>query len=605
MLRNIAIIAHVDHGKTTLVDGLLKQSNTFRENEAYMSQELIMDSNDQEKERGITILAKNTSVNYKGIKLNIIDTPGHADFSGEVERTLSMAEGAILLVDAQEGIMPQTKFVLRKALDLNLKVIVVVNKIDKQDANVDSTLDKIYNLFLENAKDESQLDFPILYAVGRDGKAWESMPSDINEEADLTPIFEAIINNIPEPKVEKDEPFQMLVTSLYWDSYKGQYALGKVAKGTVKPGQKVFLIKPDGSFTEGKVDKIFVTNGLNRVEAEEVETGDIISITGISDVGIGDTISEISNPKIESTIKISEPTISVSIGPNTSPFVGKDGDQLTSRQLLKRIQEEIKTNVAMRFSTNEQNQFVISGRGELHICVFLETLRREGFEIEVGKPQVITKVENGEVLEPVEEYTVDVPLEFADSIIAEFSKRSGYLTAQENSGSNTRLIFEIPTRFIFGLRTILVSLSKGSAILSTSFLRYQKAPSDTKKLRKGALIATQTGKATAYAMNSIQDRGVLFIEPGTEVYGGMVIGLNARTEDLEVNVCKEKHLTNMRSKGEDGIVLNSAQKMSLEQCFEFIEEDELLEITPHNLRMRKKILDGLERKRAANKANKG
>lgn len=597
-IRNIAIIAHVDHGKTTLVDGLLKQSNTFRENESYMSQDLIMDSNDQERERGITILAKNTSVYYKETKINIIDTPGHADFSGEVERTLNMAEGAILLVDAQEGTMPQTKFVLKKALELGLKVIVLINKIDKKDADIKFTVNKVNDLFLELAETDDQLDFPILYAIGRLGKSWENMPQDINAAADLIPIFEAILKHIPEPHVHKDKPFQMLVSSLDWDSYKGKYVIGKSSKGKLFPGQKIFLVKPDKKVLNAKVDKIFLTNGLKRVETESFDTGDIISITGIEDAEIGDTISEIANPEQISTIKISEPTISVSIGPNTSPFVGKDGTLLTSRQLLKRIQDELQTNVAMKFNIDESGQYILSGRGELHICVFLETLSREGFEIEIGKPKVITKIVDGAELEPIEEYTVDTPPEYSDAIIAEFSKRSGLLIFQENKlNQNTRLVFEIPTRSVLGLRSLLLSLSKGTAISGSVFLKYEKVNSSTKSMRKGVLIASQTGKATPYGMKYIQERGVLLIEPTTQVYAGMIVGINSRDEDLDVNVCKEKHLTNMRSKGEEGIMLNAPMKMSLEQYFGFIEDDELLEITPKNLRIRKKILDSLQRTR--------
>jgi len=599
---NIAIIAHVDHGKTTLVDGLLKQSNTFRKNESYMFQNLILDSNDQERERGITILAKNTSVYYKGIKINIIDTPGHADFSGEVERTLFMAEGAILLVDAQEGTMPQTKFVLKKALELGLKIIVLINKIDKKDADIKYTLNKIYDLFLEVADSADQLDFPILYAIGKEGKSWDILPLNPNEPANLTPIFEAIIKYIPEPKVEIEKPFRMMVTSLDWDSYKGQYALGKVTEGKTFPGKKVFLIKPGGIFTSQKIEKIFVTKGLKRIETESFETGDIISITGIEDVKIGDTISEIPNPDNVSSIVIGEPTISISIGPNTSPFVGKDGTLLTSRQLLKRIKEELNTNVAMKFFIDDFGQYVLSGRGELHICVFLESLSREGFEIEIGKPKVITKVVNGEILEPVEEYTINILPEYADSIVAEFTKRLGFLVFRENK-INTRLVFEIPTRSILGLRSLLLSLSKGTAVLSSTFLKYQKITSFVKKMRRGVLVATKPGKATAYAINSIQNHGVLFIDPGTEVYTGMVIGFNSRYEDLEVNVCKEKQLSNMRSKGEDPVIVNSPQKMSLERCFGFIEDDELLEITPNNLRIRKKILDSNKRRRAFNTHN--
>lgn len=598
---NVAIIAHVDHGKTTLVDGLLKQSNTFRENEAYMSQMLILDSNDQERERGITILAKNTSVFYKNTKINIIDTPGHSDFSGEVERTLSMADGAILLVDAQEGTMPQTKFVLRKALELGLKVIVLVNKIDKKDADVKKTINKIYDLFLELASNDKQLDFPVLYAIGRDGKAWNEYPEDLNAEADLEPIFESILKNIPEHDSGSNSHFQMLVTSLDWDSYKGQYALGKVDSGKISKGQKVFLVKQDGTVNNETVDRIYITEGLKKVEVEEASAGEIVSITGMKEVTIGDTISEIQNPNIVTTIKISEPTINIYIGANTSPFVGKEGSILTSRQLLKRIQEELKTNVAMRFAVNDSNQFILSGRGELHLCIFLETLRREGFEIEIGKPQVITKVVDEKVLEPVEEYTVDISPEYVDGIIAEFTRRSGILVSQENN-VYTRLVFEIPTKYAFGLSSTLMTLSKGTAIVGSIFLRYQEVASKIRKIRKGVLIAMDTGKVTAYAMDSAQERGTLFVVPGTQVYAGMIVGVNSRDEDIELNICKEKHLTNMRSKGEVGISLNASREMSLEKCFGFIEEDELLEITPQNLRMRKKVLDPILRKRMHSKS---
>jgi GTP-binding protein len=600
-LRNIAIIAHVDHGKTTLVDGLLKQSKTFRENEAEMGQELIMDSNDQERERGITILAKNTAVTYKDVKINIVDTPGHADFSGEVERTLNMADGAILLVDAQEGPMPQTKFVLRKALELGLKIIVLVNKIDKKDAIIDKTLSRVYDLFLELATTEAQLDFPVLYAIGRDGKAWDSLPADMNAPGDLTPIFEAILKYFPAPVVDIDGPFQMLVSSLDWDSYKGKYAVGRMHRGKLSTGSEVVIMKANGSSEKIKVDKVFVNQGLKRVEVPEIYSGDIVAITGVKNVDIGDTLADAINPEALPTIQISEPTLSISIGPNTSPFMGKEGSLLTGRQIVERIEKELQTNVAMRFNI-EGGQYILSGRGELHICVFLETLSREGFELEIGKPRVITKMVNGVEMEPVEEYTIDVPTEFVGAITSEMGKRNALMISQtEDTPGQTRLVFEVPTRSILGLRSVILTLSKGTGVANSNFLRYDKVSGDSRKIRKGVLIAFETGKASAYGMNSAQERGPLFIEPGTMVYAGMIIGINARDIDLEVNVAKTKHLTNMRSKGEDGIILAAPIKMTLEQCFGFIEDDELLEITPQNLRMRKKLLDAGARMKAARK----
>lgn len=601
-LRNIAIIAHVDHGKTTLVDGLLKQSKTFRENEAFMDQDLIMDSNDQERERGITILAKNTSVTYKDVKINIVDTPGHADFSGEVERTLNMADGAILLVDAQEGPMPQTKFVLKKALELGLKIIVLINKIDKKDARIDNTLSRVYDLFLELATKESQLDFPVLYAIGREGKSWEILPTDPTQPADLTPIFDAVLKYIPAPEVEENGSFQMLVSSLDWDSYKGKYAVGRIKRGKAVPGADILIMKPNGFIEKVRIDKVFVNQGLKRVEAEAATSGDVIAITGVKNADIGDTLADAANPEILPTIQISEPTLSISIGPNTSPFMGKEGTLLTGRQILERIEKELQTNVAMRFH-NENGQYIVSGRGELHLCVFLETLSREGFEIEIGKPKVITKMVDGIEMEPIEEYTIDVPTEFVGAITSELGKRNGLMTGHEEPiPGQSRLVFEIPTKNVLGLRSVILTLSKGTAVANSIFLRYDKISGDNKKGRRGGvLIAFETGKASAYGMNAAQERGPLFIEPGTMVYAGMVVGINARDLDLEVNVCKTKHLTNMRSKGEDGIILNAPIKMTLEQYFGFLEDDELLEITPQSLRLRKKILDSTLRQKAARK----
>jgi len=602
-LRNVAIIAHVDHGKTTLVDGLLKQSKTFRENEALMTQDLIMDSNDQERERGITILAKNTAVTYKDTKINIIDTPGHADFSGEVERTLNMADGALLLVDAQEGPMPQTKFVLRKALELGLKVIVVVNKIDKKDSRIKEVINEISNLFLEVATVDSHLDFPVIFAIGRDGKSWKDMPDDFSEPADLIPVFEAILEYVPAPHIDENAPFQMLVSSLDWDSYKGTYVIGRITRGKIKDRDEAVLIKADGTKENVTIEKIYVSQGLKREEVLQTDGGDIVAITGIKNAEIGDTIADAKKPEALPTIKISEPTLSISIGPNTSPFKGKEGTLLTGRQILKRIQEELQTNVAMKFEINESGQYILSGRGELHLCVFLETLSREGFEIEVGKPKVITKEIDGILMEPVEEYSIDVPTEFVGAVTNEFGKRGGIVKLHQSITSEmTRMVFEITTRGTLGLRSTLLTLSKGTSVSNSTFLKYDRASNtELKKNRKGVLIATDTGRATAYGLNNAQDRGILFITPITEVYEGMIVGINPRDTDLEINVCKTKHLTNMRSKGEDGIFLAASMQMGLEQCFGFIEDDELLEITPKNIRMRKKILNQALRQKAQRK----
>ena len=595
-LRNIAIIAHVDHGKTTLVDGLLKQSKTFRENEALMTAELIMDSNDQERERGITIIAKNTAVTYKDIKINIIDTPGHADFGGEVERTLNMADGCLLLVDAQEGPMPQTKFVLKKAMEQGIKVIVIINKIDKKDARIDHTVNKLSDLFLELATTEEQLDFPIIYAIGREGKSWDKLPENTSGEADFTPVFEAIIHHIPAPKV-KEGAFQMLVTTLDWDSYKGKYSIGRVISGKVKPGMTLNLIKGE-KIEKATVDKVFISQGLKRVESEEGIAGDIIALTGIKNSGIGDTISDVSLTEALPSIKIEEPTLSISVGPNTSPFMGKEGKQLTSRQILERIEKELQTNVAMKFNIMEDGSYVISGRGELHISVFLETLRREAFELSVGKPKVITKKIDGKEMEPVEELTIDIENEYVGAVKSEVGRRKGMLIFQdETTASSTRLIFEITTRGILGLRGALMTLTKGTAIVSSIFLRYEPVGAALQKLRKGVLIATAQGKASTYGIHLIQDKGPIFVVPADEVYEGMIIGINGREEDLEVNVCKEKALSNVRSAGEEGLLLTPATIFSLEQCLDFLEDDELLEITPTKLRLRKKTLNSQQRSR--------
>ncbi len=599
-IRNVAIIAHVDHGKTTLVDGLLKQSKTFRENEAAFSQTLILDSSDQERERGITILAKNTAINFKDIKINIIDTPGHADFGGEVERTLNMADGAILVIDAQEGPMPQTKFVLKKALEIGLRPIVVINKIDKPNADIPATINKTYDLFLELATDDAQLDFPVYYAIGREGKAWDELPEDESLPADLSPILDAIIEHVPAPESNSEGDFQMLVSALDWDNYQGKYVIGKIRRGVAKPGLTVALINKDGISETARIEKVFVSQGLRRLEVKEAIAGDIVAISGIKNASIGDTIADSNNPEALPTISIEEPTLSVSVYANTSPFAGREGKFVTARQLLDRIKKELETNVSMRLAIAESGEYILSGRGELHLSVFIETLRREGFELQVSKPRVITKTIDGVEHEPVEELTIDAGSEHASGITGEVGRRRGMLIHQsENSDGTTRLVFEIPTRGLLGLRNQLLTLSRGTAVMSTLFLRYEPMGFAIPKLRNGVLISSENGKAVTYGLDNAQNRGITFIPPQTEVYEGMIIGLNQREDDLEINVTKEKKLTNVRASSADiATVLTPPTIMSLEQCIDFLEEDELLEVTPKNLRLRKKLLNSHDRYRA-------
>ncbi len=602
-IRNVAIIAHVDHGKTTLVDGLLKQSKTFRDNEAAMSEDLIMDSNDQERERGITILAKNTAINYKGLKINIIDTPGHADFGGEVERTLNMAEGAILLIDAQEGPMPQTKFVLKKALELGLRIIVLINKIDKVNANIPETINKTYDLFLELATDDSQLDFPVYYAIGREGKAWNKLPDDESAPADLSPILDAIIDNIPAPKKNDEAPLKMLISALDWDNFMGKYSIGKISTGIAKTGMPAVIVNQNGIIESGKIEKIYTTEGLKKIETSEASSGDIVSIAGLKKASIGDTISDASDPTALPKITIEEPTLSISIYANTSPFAGKEGKFVTARHLHDRIVKELETNISMKMHTALTGDFILSGRGELHLSVFIEALRREGFELQVGKPKVITKEIDGNVCEPVEELTIDVAPEFASTIIGEVNKRRGILLHQEeNSDGTTRLVFEITTRGTLGLRNVLLTASKGTAISNSLFLRFDPVGGAIPKLRNGVLIAFEGGKAVTYGLNIAQQRGTTFIPPATDVYAGMVVGLNTREDDMEINVTKEKKLTNVRASNSDiATILTPPTIFSLEQCIDFLEDDELLEVTPKSLRLRKKILDAQSRLKARRK----
>lgn len=597
-LRNIAIIAHVDHGKTTLLDGLLKQSNTFRSNQAEMEQSLIMDSGDQEHERGITITAKQTAVYYNDYKINIIDTPGHADFSGEVERTLNMADGVLLIVDAQEGPMPQTKFVLSKALELGLKPVVVINKIDKPSRRIAEVEDEVADLFLELAVDDSQLHYPIYYAIGREGKAWAELPENTDLHTDLTPIFDAIINDIPAPQVKVDEPFQMLVTSLYYDSFLGKYAIGRISRGKITKSLPIVLIKRDGSQVSAKIDKLFSYRGLQREEITEAGAGDIVALTGISDAHIGETIADKENPEALPVIDIEAPTISMYLGPNTSPLKGKEAKYNTSRQIGDRLKQEIETNVSLRVR-EEGIGFVVSGRGELHLSVLIETLRREDFEFEVGRPQAVTIEEDGEIKEPVEELLIEVAPEFLGAVSQELGARKAAPIKQEQTSSGTtRSTYIIPTRAMIGLRNLLLTATKGTVIMNSLPHGYQPLGAKLQQMRNGALVAFEAGTTTAYALDAAAARGELFVGPGTTVYQGMIVGLYNRGGDLDINVCRGKQLTNMRSSSSDGTIqLTPFTDLSLEQCIDFIEDDELLEVTPKSLRLRKRFLDPNQRKR--------
>lgn len=602
MIRNIAIIAHVDHGKTTLVDGLLKQSHTFRDNESQMHETLIMDSNDQERERGITILAKNTAIIYKDIKINIIDTPGHADFGGEVERTLNMADGVVLVIDAQEGPMPQTKFVLRKALAMDLKVIVVINKIDKPARRINEVISKTSDLFLDLATSDEQLDFPILYSISKDGKAWSEMPDSFDDSANLAPLLDTIIKYIPEPKIE-DGDFQILISALDFDPYQGKYGIGKITRGNVKRGLPVVLIKNNIIQENTKIDKIFITKGLKRVEVNEAYAGDIIAITGIKNIGIGLTVADINSPQALPTIAIEEPTLSIAVSANTSPFAGREGRFVTSRQIYERIIKELETNVSLKMKEGTNGEYILLGRGELHLSVFIETLRREGYELEIGKPTVITKIIDGAEHEPIEELVIDVDTQFSSAVAGEVTRRRGNIVSQnENSDNTTRLIFEISTRGLLGLRNQLLTISRGSAVMNSLFLKYAPLGESLQQLRNGVLISSDDGKTVTYGLNIAQGRGTTFIPPQTPVYKGMIVGLHSRENDLEINVTKEKKQTNVRAASSDfTIQLTPPTIFSLEQCIDFLENDELLEVTPKNLRLRKKILDPTLRNRAKNK----
>ncbi|MEK7472215.1 MAG: translational GTPase TypA [Patescibacteria group bacterium] len=597
-IRNIAIIAHVDHGKTTIVDGLLKQSNTFRSNQAEMTQDLIMDSGDQERERGITITAKITAVDWQDYRINIIDTPGHADFSGEVERTLRMANGCLLVVDAQEGPMPQTKFVLSKALQLGLKPIVVINKIDKSASRIKQVEDELADLFLELAIHEDQLHYPVYYAIGREAKAWNEVPADISAPGDLGTIFEAIVEHVPSPSVDENGSLQFLVSALRKDSFQGKYAVGRIERGKIVKGQSVTLCG-DNSQTQAKIDRIYRSVGLTYVEIDSAVAGDIVGVTGIADAKIGNTIADIDNPEALPPIEVEAPTLRIYLGPNTSPLKGKEGEFTTSRQIGDRLKQELETNVGLLVE-EEGIGFKVSGRGELHLSVLIESLRREGFEMEVGRPQVVTHEENGKTVEPIEEALIEVPAEYVGAIQMEMGRRKAELVDQFSSPKGvTKLVYKLPTRSLLGARNLLMTATKGTLIMNSLLDGYAPQGPALNQLRNGALIAYEAGVTTPYALQNVEERGVCFVGPAVQVYAGQIVGLNTRQEDMEINVCRAKQLTNMRSKSSDGTVqLTPATIFSLEQCLDFIENDEMLEVTPKSLRLRKKELDPNKRKRA-------
>ena len=594
LIRNVAIIAHVDHGKTTLVDGLLKQSHTFRENQAEMQQTLIMDSMDQEHERGITITAKQTCVYYDGYKINIIDTPGHADFSGEVERTLNMADGVLLIVDAQEGPMPQTKFVLQKALALKLKPVVVINKIDKPAARIEEVKDEIESLFLELATDESQLNYPIYYAIAREGKAGKTTELD----DDLHVIFESIIHDIPAPNVDSDsDSAQLLVAALAGDNYLGKYCIGKIFKGKLKKGQSVKILHSD-KVKNGKIDNLFVYKGLGKEEVQEAIAGDIVAITGVAEANIGDTIATGENPEALPTIELEAPTLSIYIGPNTSPLKGREGEFTTSRQIAERLERELETNIALKIQPDGLG-YKVSGRGELHLSVLIETMRREGYELEAGRPEVVYREINGKKCEPIESLTIEVAPEFVGAVSQELGIRKAELKSQElTSSATTRFVYEISTAALIGLRNNLLTATKGTVVMSSIPCGYRPVEEKYRPERNGALVAFEDGVSTAYALDAAQARGILYIPPQVPVYQGMIVGLSNKKDDIDINICREKQLTNMRTHASDGAIqLTPYTQLSLEQCLDFLLDDELLEVTPKSLRLRKRQLDPIKRKR--------
>lgn len=598
-IRNIAIIAHVDHGKTTLVDGMLRQSGIFRENEQI--QERVMDSNDLERERGITILAKNTAVSYKGKKINIVDTPGHADFGGEVERVLKMVDGVLLLVDSFEGPMPQTKFVLRKALQLDLKPIVVVNKIDKPEARPSEVVDEVLELFIELGANDDQIEFPVVYASSREGYAVLNLE---DEKRNLEPLLDAIIEYIPEPVGDLDKPLQLLVSNIDYDEYVGRVAIGRIDRGRIRMGQQCVVCKKDGRTVQSKVSRLYTFKGLKRVDSEEAALGDIVAVSGMGDINIGDTICDVDSPEPLPFINIDEPTISMTFSVNNSPLAGTEGTYVTSRHLRDRLFKELETNVSLRVEETESpDSFKVSGRGELHLSVLIETMRRQGYEFQVSKPKVIMKQIDGVNYEPVEMLMIDVPEEYMGVVMEKLGTRKAEMVNMHSASEGyMRLEFKIPARCLIGYRSEFLTDTRGNGIMNHIFSGYEPYKGEFSSRQRGSLVAWEDGEAVTYGLYNAQERGNLFILPGVKVYEGMIVGENARNEDIVVNVCKKKHVTNMRAAGsEDALRLTPPKILSLEQALEFISDDELVEVTPKNIRLRKKILDTELRAKARNK----
>jgi len=603
-LRNIAIIAHVDHGKTTLVDAMLRQSHVFHDNQAVV--ERVLDSGDLERERGITILAKNIAVTYRGVKINIVDTPGHADFGGEVERVLNMVDGVLLLVDAVDGPMPQTRFVLRKALELGHRAIVVINKIDRANARLNHVANATFDLFLELGASDEQAEFPIAYTDAVRGLATLA-PGEPG--VDLQPLFDAILEHIPSPEVEPDGPARMLVTTLAYDDYKGRIAIGRLFSGKLRRGKAVVRIGVDGEVHPGKVAQLFVHQGLARLEVEEVEAGEIVAVTGLPAAGIGETIADPDDPRPLPPIRVEAPTVRMSFSVNTSPFAGREGTWGTSRNLRERLMKELEHNVSLRVEdTDSPDTFIVSGRGELHLAILIETMRREGYEFQVGKPEVILREEDGRWMEPVEEVYLEVPEELMGTAMEMLGNRRGQMLDMRHGDRGTHgnhlasvdLTYLAPTRHLLGFRGAFLTATRGMGVMHTLFHGYQPMAGEVARRERGSLVAWEEGISTAYALRSAEERGALFIGPGVEVYPGMIVGQNSRSQDLAVNVCKKKHLTNIRSSNADILVrLTPPRNMSLDDCIEYIGDDELLEVTPTSLRLRKRVLSAEARRKAA------
>jgi GTP-binding protein len=592
-IRNIAIIAHVDHGKTTLVDAMLRQSGTFRENEQV--RERVMDSMDLERERGITIMAKNTAVRYRDVKINIVDTPGHADFGGEVERVLKMVDGVMLLVDAAEGCLPQTRFVLRKALEARLPAIAVVNKIDRSDARPAEVVDEIYELFLDLDATDEQIEFPILYAISRDGMAKKNLEDN---SSNLQPLFEQIVDTIPEPREQRTDSLQLLVANLDYNDYVGRLAIGRIFSGEIAIGDQIAVVKPDRSIQKIRVSQLYAFEGLKREPIDRAAFGEIVALAGIDNINIGDTITSVENPHPLPVIAVDEPTIAMIFGVNNSPFAGREGKYVTSRQVKERLDKEILGNVAIRVEeTDSPDQFKVSGRGELQLAILIEMMRREGYELQVSKPEAITRKVDGELLEPIEAVVVDCPDEFIGVITEALGRRKGQMTKMVNHGTGrVRLEFEAPSRGLIGFRNEFLTETKGTGLLNTMFLRWGTWQGILRGRSTGSLVADRVGETTTYALYNLQERGTLFARPGARVYEGMIIGENARAVDLDVNAIKEKKLTNMRaSSADEAMRLVPPKELSLEQALEFISDDELVEVTPETIRLRKRVLPANQR----------